>query len=241
MSEIYVNEGDTAMLIHPTYEGKVNSRWFFPEFWGANAKPVDSGGRGGAWFVDGGDVEVVLRQYRRGGLIGRIVKRQYLFISERHVRSFSEFRLLKHLADEGFPVSCPVAAWYQRNGSIYEAAIIVERIEGAKPLADKVELLQLRDWFVLGQVIRRFHDAGVRHADLNCFNVLVKDEAFFLIDFDKGKQEVGACVDQKWKSSNLQRLRRSLLKLSWHRVDLSLSECWGCLMQGYQKNLHPHA
>ncbi|HVF34656.1 MAG TPA: lipopolysaccharide kinase InaA family protein, partial [Candidatus Saccharimonadia bacterium] len=62
-----------------------------------------------------------------------------------------------------------------------------------------------------GDTIRRFHDAGVWHADLNAHNVL-RDEAgaFWLLDFDRGWL---APPRERWRRANLARLERSLRKV----------------------------
>ena len=57
------------MLVHPDYRGRVTADWFNADYWGDKARPVSSGGRGGAWFVRAGDDRLVLREYRRGGLM----------------------------------------------------------------------------------------------------------------------------------------------------------------------------
>ncbi len=43
------------MLIHPDYEGRVTQDWFNAATWGDQARPVSSGGRGGAWFLQAGE------------------------------------------------------------------------------------------------------------------------------------------------------------------------------------------
>ena len=77
--------------------------------------------------------------------------------------------------------------------------------------------------------LRRFHDAGVKHADLNCFNVLVRGNEFFLIDFDKG-QIVQSPASAGWKSANLERFARSLRKLAGAKTQ---ERVWYFLMNGY--------
>jgi 3-deoxy-D-manno-octulosonic acid kinase len=83
-------------------------------------------------------------------------------------------------------------------------------------------------WSAVGRCLRRFHDAGVCHADLNAHNILL-DEAGkpFLIDFDRGtRRGAGA-----WRGANLSRLRRSLDKLSG--ADGFNLAAWTALLEGY--------
>lgn len=218
------------MLVHPDYRDKVTPEWFVPDYWGERARPVSVGGRGSAWFINAEDSQVVLRKYRRGGLAARISRKTYAYTREQDVRSVAEFHLLDRLVSMGLPVPRPVAAWYRKVSPVqYRAAIIVERLEDTKPLAEVVESLADTDWFTLGQTIRRFHDARVRHADLNCFNVLVRDQYFFLIDFDKGRI-MPPHSSSRWKADNLDRFARSLKKVAGDAV---MNRVWGAFLSGY--------
>lgn len=229
-SEIIVRENDSRLLVHPYYNGEVKDAWFDPRQWGNQARPVSSGGRGGAWFITAGSRTLVLRHYRRGGLMSRVSERTYAFAGESAVRSFSEFRLLNRLVNMGFPVPCPVAACYEKTSALtYRAAIIVERLDKATPLASRISDLDEQAWQSLGQLILRFHSAGVRHADLNCFNVLVRGKEFFLIDFDKGRFMPQGGAD-RWKVANLNRFARSLRKVAGSREQRRV---WEFFMLGY--------
>lgn len=230
-SEIYKRENGTFFLVNPRFKGDVIADWFSPEYWGGNASPVGSGGRGGAWFINAGGQQLVLREYLRGGLASHVSRKTYTYTGEHNVRSFSEFRVLNHIISMNLPVPMPVAAWYRKVSPIqYQTAIIIERIQGAVPLADLIDTLSDADWYALGRTVRRFHDAGVRHADLNCFNVLVVEGDFFLIDFDKG------CImppdlRSSWKISNLRRFARSLKKVAG---DAALNQVWEIFLNGYE-------
>ena len=213
-SEICIRERASAMLIHPDYEGRVTQDWFNAATWGDQARPVSSGGRGGAWFLQAGEDKLVLREYRRGGLVAKFARYAYAFTREADVRSFAEFRLLNAMLSKGLPVPRPVAAWYRKLSPIqYRAAIIIERLENTSPLADLIAELDGDAWESIGETIRRFHDAGVMHADLNCFNVLVRGDEYFLIDFDKSRLTADS-APARWKEANLDRFSRSLVKVA---------------------------
>ncbi|WP_341581342.1 3-deoxy-D-manno-octulosonic acid kinase [Marinobacter metalliresistant] len=222
-------------MTHKDYEGLVTPRCFDPGAWGPAAEPVSSGGRGGAWFVESGSLSAVLRKYLRGGLVARVCMSAYLYLGENRVRPFSEFRLLSSLHARGFPVPKPIAAGYQRAAfAWYHGAILVERLNGTVPLAGCIGHLSSGQWSVLGKTLRQFHDAGVFHADLNCFNILVSEDDFYLIDFDKGVIRQDARPDARWKSANLSRLHRSLQRLNWPRGAGDLASRWAELELGYQ-------
>ncbi|GBO85963.1 3-deoxy-D-manno-octulosonic acid kinase [Marinobacter salsuginis] len=222
------------MLIHPDYEGRVTQDWFNAATWGDQARPVSSGGRGGAWFLQAGEDKLVLREYRRGGLVAKFARYAYAFTREADVRSFAEFRLLNAMLSKGLPVPRPVAAWYRKLSPIqYRAAIIIERLENTSPLADLIAELDGDAWESIGETIRRFHDAGVMHADLNCFNVLVRGDEYFLIDFDKSRLTADS-APARWKEANLDRFSRSLVKVAGEHTR---AKVWSYFMNGYNRGM----
>ncbi len=206
---------------------------FNPAHYGDRARPVDAGGRQAAWFVEGQGWQGVLRRYRRGGMIARISRDAYLWNGEARTRSFREYRLLTALRAQGLPVPAPLAAAYWRQGPIYRAAIVVERIPGVRPLA---QALTEPLWQPVADAIVRMHRAGVWHADLNAFNILIgNDGRVWLIDFDRGTQ---GALSERQRQANLDRLRRSLRKVAgeagdrfWMRLRDSYWTAWGIGIQ----------
>lgn len=206
---------------------------FNPAHYGDRARPVDAGGRQAAWFVEGQGWQGVLRRYRRGGMIARISRDAYLWNGESRTRSFREYRLLAALRAQGLPVPAPLAAAYWRQGPIYRAAIVVERIPGVRPLA---KALAEPLWQPVADAIVRMHRVGVWHADLNAFNILIgNDGRVWLIDFDRGTQ---GALSERQRQANLDRLRRSLRKVAgeagdrfWMRLRDSYWTAWGIGIQ----------
>ncbi|MFO0335793.1 MAG: 3-deoxy-D-manno-octulosonic acid kinase [Pseudomonadota bacterium] len=194
------------------------------------------GGRGSAWFVAmpgaGGGSEWVLRHCRRGGFVARWVQDSYLWLGEDRVRSFAELRLLAHFENLDLPAARPVAALYRRVGLAYRADLLTLAIPGARPLSALLGPdLPLSTWCAVGACIRRFHDAGAHHADLNAHNVLVDAaDRVHIVDFDRGALR----RDGAWKAANLARLERSLLKLSRESPGLYRAEQWAALLEGYR-------
>lgn len=210
-----------------------SEEWFDPLFWGELAVPVTKGGRGSAWFVSSSAGDFVLRRFSRGGLPGRFIGREYVFTREDAVRSFSEFRLLDTLFRTGYPVPEPVAAGYKRHaGLFYYAALVIRRIPGAVPLAGFTSGQCLKTWQAAGTCVRRFHDAGVCHADLNCMNILVAADKVYLIDFDRGKFMPPGQSDY-WKALNINRLQRSVGKCLKEVDDQVRSRLWQAFLDGY--------
>lgn len=208
--------------------------WFSPAHWGEKARPVDSGGRGGAWFVDAPFGQVVLRRYLRGGLVARFNRDRYWWQGANKTRSFAEFRLTRELARKGLPVPAPVAAWYRRDGLHYYAAIMIERLDGVRSLADRAAVAgDGAPWEEAGRLIARCHRAGLDHADLNATNLLFDTAGQgWVIDMDRGAIRIPATA---WRERNLARLKRSLLKLRGSRSHEQVEADFSRLRTAYER------
>lgn len=192
------------------------------------ADAAGAGGRGSAWLAGGG--EWVLRHYRRGGLAARFSDDRYLWTGLERTRPWCEWRLLDHLYKEGLPVPQPVAARVTRTGLAYRGDLLTRRIRDAVSLAERLTGAAPGGvpWRAVGACLRRFHDAGVWHADLNAHNLLLDTmDRVYLIDFDRGERR---STGRGWQLSNLARLHRSLAKL----VPAVPARGWAELMDGYR-------
>lgn len=204
--------GQGTIVFDPVAVRQAKPALFDPASYGSAAQPVrGQGGRGAAWFVRGEFGEGVLRHYLRGGWMAKASENAYLWQGEHRVRSVREFELLKSLHELGLPVPAPIAAYYQKFDWRYRAAIIVERIPGARSFVDEVNAKgRLAPWAAVGRAIGLCHRQRAHHADLNAHNVLLgSSDSVWLIDWDKGRIEsrVG-----HWRQRVLDRLQRSLLK-----------------------------
>ncbi len=186
------------------------------------------GGRGAVWFVDTPAGAAVLRHYRRGGMVGRLVDDRYFWTGENRTRAFREFRLLAELHDRGLSVPRPLAAGYRRDGAFYRADLLIERIPDTHTLAERIDdvLGDLPCVEALGRLLGRFHAQGVCHADLNAHNLLIDSRRrWWLIDFDRGRLRRPA---NGWQQRRLQRLQRSLRKIGGDRRPNWMA-AWGTL------------
>lgn len=213
MHERITEDAAGAILFDADASSQVTHAWFAPDHWrGRAALRMQAGGRGGVAILATPAGECVLRHYRRGGLVAMLMRDRYLWRGADRTRPFAEFRLLGEIARLGLPGPVAVAARYRRHGPFYSADLITRLIGDARTLAECLVARQL-DAALAGEVgalVARFHRAGIWHADLNAHNVLVTAHQLYLIDFDRGRVREPRPA---WQQANLQRLRRSLLKL----------------------------
>jgi len=229
---------DGAILHDPRVSGPWTLTRFLPETWreAGRLREEAVGGRGTVVFVaseeDAGE-DWALRHYHRGGLPGRLLDDRFAWTGAALTRSFREWRLLRRLHNDGLPVPRPVAAAYRRQGATYTADLITARIPGAQPLVAHLARgpVPADAWRRLGRCIRRFHDAGVFHADLNVHNLLLDESSRpWLLDFDRGRmRQPGG-----WRRANLDRFARSLRKAKAMNDAVHVAPAdWSALLTGY--------
>lgn len=222
--------GYGSILSDASIARQVERGWFEPGHWGDCAQPVGTGGRGGAWFVEGPFGHAVLRHYLRGGLVARLSRDLHLWRGSNRARSFMEFRLLRELRGDGLPVPAPVAACYVRRGAFYRAAILIERLLGVRSLADLAAAGEA-PWQQAGELIARCHRGGLDHVDLNAHNILFgEDGQGWVIDLDRCRKRL---PETRWRSRNLARLERSLLKLRGKRPAEAVHADFARLREAY--------
>lgn len=212
--------------------------WFDPVFWQQNGAIVGTApGRGSSLLLETPIGPAVLRTYLRGGWAARLSRDRYLFTGYRNARPLAEVQILAQLLAMGLPVPQPLAGQCLRHGLGYSGALLTRRINPAMPLAEGLSDMAAGSaaWPMIGQCIRRFHDAGVVHPDLNARNILLGAQGgragdVYVIDFDGAY--VHAAPRRRFRS-NLGRLHRSLQKL-WPAADANqLQSRWRELMAGY--------
>jgi 3-deoxy-D-manno-octulosonic acid kinase len=172
-----------------------------------------AGGRGSIAFLRDGERRWVLRHYRRGGLVARLLDDTYLWTGAARTRSFREWRLLRQMHDWRLPVPAPVAARYERSGLVYRADLITEELPTRRTLAQALAAgpLEAATWRAVGACIGRLHARGVQHADLNAHNLLTGDGGeVYAVDFDRGRLRARG----GWERQVLARLHRSLEKVT---------------------------
>lgn len=136
VQESRVTDARGALLFDRRRIAQADRLLLDPQHWaGRGRMEAARGGRGAVCFVRGEFGEAVIRHYRRGGLIGRVIRDRYLWTGEDANRAFREFRLLARLRELGLPVPAPLAAGYARAGLFYRADLMTMAIPDSRTLA----------------------------------------------------------------------------------------------------------
>jgi 3-deoxy-D-manno-octulosonic acid kinase len=224
------------MLYDTSRVAGLSADWFEARYWVARREvEAYARGRGAALYIKSAEGKrYVLRHYRRGGVVAHIAGDRFLWGSEQRTRPFVEWQLTYRLHRAGLPVPAPIAARYRRRGALYTGDIITERLAVVGSLTSCLATgaLSVLTWVAIGRCLRRFHDLGVCHADLNAHNVLLSEESVYLVDSDRCRLRAPGM----WRDANLVRLRRSLEKVTWALPRERFGESdWHALLDGYRQ------
>lgn len=157
------------------------------------------------------DIPVVIKFYRRGGLIRHVMRDAYLRSGQ--IRSAAEYAMLKKASKLG--VSCPEPlVWAMRGGLFYKAFLVTREIENQRSLVDLCQdtptlcsdALHKTATQVALLIKNRIH-----HVDLHPGNVLVDTHGnVHIIDFDKA--HVSPLNTEKLTSAIIKRWKRAVSK-----------------------------
>jgi 3-deoxy-D-manno-octulosonic acid kinase len=176
-----------------------------------------TGGRGGAKVVEGSADAVVVRPFRRGGLPAVLLFDLYFGWTP---RPFREVDATEALRRQGAPVIEVLgAAVHWIVPGCYRGWLATRYLPGACTLWEwlsdahtpvaRTDVLRR-----VGEAIRRLHECGGRHPDLNLTNVLVQSgpgaPVIVFIDFDRARR---GAHRYRTADADLARLRRSVQKL----------------------------
>lgn len=171
-----------------------------------------TGGRGGTHIVPAH--QVVVRPYRRGGVPAWLLHDTYFGWNPRPFRELCVTATLRKRGAPVVEVYGAAVAWLVP--ACYRGWLATRYVDGAHTLWESVcaapsESGGRRVFRDVGKAIRRLHDCGARHPDLNANNILVSPAAEVLfIDFDRARLAAGNGAPP---AADLDRLWRSLRKL----------------------------
>jgi len=234
MSDVrLVVDGRHRMLVAAELVEVPSALWFDADEWRrGGAVAIETSGRGEVLIVPHGNDTWVLRHYRRGGFVSRVIDDHYLWLGVEHTRAFREWRLLRRLRAAGLPVPNPVAAHVERKGAIYTGDIITSYLPGTRKLSAFIAEGRAPPdcWRRIGAMIRAVHDQGVDHPDLTAHNVLLDGSGrCFLVDFDNARVKPPG----DWQRHGMDRFNRSLRKVSLETGTEYDAAAWRALEAGY--------
>jgi len=177
-------------------------------------------GRGEAYGVDLGPVRAVVRHARRGGLLGPLLGDRYTG----RPRFLHEIAVAESLRGAGIATP-PVLAGVAYTGPLWHRAdVATERVDGSDLAAlvfgeaPPQGALRTQVFGDVGRLVRRLHEAGFIHPDLQLRNVLIgtgpHGRGAWLLDVDTCRRV--APGDAATRQANLARFERSWEK--WNRL-----------------------
>ncbi len=197
--------------------------------------PAALAGRGRLGRVElPGAVVAIVRPLLRGGLLGKVVKR----VSLDETRALAELTVSVEAAARGASVLEVLAAVTRRRGPGWSHAVVTREVPGARDLTAVLTgpdgpRARARALRAAGQAVRRLHDAGVDHVDLNLKNILLPAAGDALvIDLDRCRLGPAPASDAV-REENLVRLLRSWTKLGVQRPGSTRPRDPLALLRGY--------
>ena len=229
-----INKKNLSIITTDELKDEVNHHWFEQDYWMNQGRLLGANsGRGSTWVIKSEWGKWVLRHYFRGGLYAKLNQDRYFWTGLNNTRAFKEYRLLHELQNLNLPSPKPVAAMVIKRGPLYRNDLIMQHIQHKMTFAQAINEpseLNLDNWQQIGQTIARYHQNGIFHSDLNAHNILLDDKQVFLIDFDKGEIRT---PNTQWQNKTMNRLKRSIEKVSNSSCDTQLSNQWQSLLEGY--------
>ena len=184
--KMFLHEGfrlGTNFPLHPSAMTQLASIFRSPAF----RTPNVLGGRGSpSTTVLPSIGPVVIKTFRRGGLLGRLIEKTYLRIGK--TRSQREFEELERVRKLGVRAPEPVAFAF-RGRLFCQNWLVTRKIPSVRTIAELCEGELDRAISVLPSLGRQMQiliKNGILHADFHPGNVLVDSfDKVYLVDFDK--------------------------------------------------------
>ncbi len=201
-----------------------------------------SGGRAPHPVVRVDGEQWVVKSYRRGGLVARWNDDLYFG----QARFFRELEVCERAVRLGVPTVRPIALVVRRTGlGRVRAWLVTPFVPGASTLGELLASPSTPGpvlFRAAGEVVRRMHEAGIDHPDLNLGNLLVRGAApgapaeVLILDWDRARVHGRA---GSFAFRNLLRLFRSGRKLQPDPA--RLASCLRSFLRGYFSTRGPGA
>jgi len=192
-----------------------------------------------------GESRIVIRHYRRGGKVQKITPDLYWGAS----RPLRELWIGYWAMEKGIPTAEILAAchtqvfWRFHRGDLISREIkngkdLVRYLKDLPKPLPKEKIIQKRKAIkIVGDLIRRMHEAGIFHGDLNLKNIVLQisnstTTKGYIIDFDKSF--IRSNLSENLRIRNLLRLNRSVEKFKREGLPLTRSDALRFLLAYYQ-------
>lgn len=156
------------------------------------------------------DLPVIVKHYKRGGMLRHLVKQMYLKTGK--TRCEQEFEMLKKARDIGVSSPRPVA-WAYRGRLFYKGWLVIKELENSVSLIDYC-LANHNDFddilLAAVQQVKLLINNKILHVDLHPGNILISNAKVYIIDFDKA--EITNMSREKLTGFYIQRWHRAVCK-----------------------------
>jgi len=208
-----------------------DGRFDDPVRWESELDGVEAAaGRGGTARVElASGVGLRVKQMRRGGLAGPLWRDRFAGTG----RLLDNLHVPLVAAERGVPTAAPVALLLREGPpGFYRGWVAVEEIRDARDLISRLRSGDgpaPEELASAIELVRRMHEAGIEHRDLNLGNLLVRPGAdrpeAFIIDLDRARVHDGP-LPFRLRRRGIRRLERSYVKttgnrggeVAWHRL-----------------------
>jgi 3-deoxy-D-manno-octulosonic acid kinase len=220
---VWIRRGRRVALVRRSVEGPVGDLLIGMP----HAPPVGGerlpGGRGAAYRLRlPCSQAVVFRLCLRGGLLGGLLRDNYLRVWPRLPRPFAEIVMTEKARERGVPGPEPLGARIDRRWAGWYRGVVVTRHLPAvrslwECLREEPHADERRDIaHAAGRAVGTLWHAGIYHPDLNLLNCVVSRTSngveAFIVDFDRARMASAGEHDEV-RERMLRRLERSARKL----------------------------
>ena len=246
-----IKRGKTIIVLKDTCRktltemGITNPKHFFSNF----SKTADQyEGRGTVKTIDCPGIKkerIVIRQYHRGGKIQKFNSDIYWGSS----RPLKELWIGYQAMEKGIPTAEVIAACHHRvfwlfyrghlvSREIMNGRDIISYLDSLSRPLNREEIIQKRKAIkTVGSLIRKMHDVGIWHADLNLKNIILQLDnehklQGYIIDFDKSR--IKSRLSENERVQNLLRLNRSVEKFKRKGIPLTRTDTIRFLLAYFQ-------